>query len=621
VIRIRSGADALACSLFLFFAQAAATQEPASGEEPLPEIEVRAARVANERPAGTFAAPATLLRFDPQTELQSRGLPEGQADVTVRGGLFENTGFRVGAVTLMDPQTGHYVAELPLAPAMLTAPEILTGIDNALAGFNSNIATVNYALPRVREGGALQLGAGSDRLRFGSAHLANVVAGDDGAAIGVVMSVARSQGDGNVADGDHEFARYNVQLQRSTASTQSDLVLALQDKFYGWPGAYTGFATLPETDDTRTTLVFASHRRERGAGWLQVSAYHRQLVDDYDFNRRTSESGTPGAFEHETRVSAVGIDGLSRRGAIAWHYAAQLTSDELVRSTDLTNGRFTTRDYATLSVVPEIELSRDTGRTLTLRAGGTVDVSSRDSDAFSPLLGVVLTSSAGPATRRIALEYAGTTQLPGYTALASGPSGLFGGNPDLGREKARQIMLSFAQKSADRSLSLGLFYREDIGLVDWTYARVSPFLRQANAVDLDVLGVEALYRQRWKKLELVIGYTHIDKNADYGAAEVDASFYALNFARQRATAALRFALTERIELRLDNEYREQEANPLRASADEAFFVSTSLSWEPERIDGLAFAVTADNLTDDDYQPFPGTPAVGRQLSLGVRYAW
>jgi len=41
--------------------------------------------------------------------------------------------------------------------------------------------------------------------------------------------------------------------------------------------------------------------------------------------------------------------------------------------------------------------------------------------------------------------------------LASGPSGLFGGNRDLGREKARQLNLSFAQESADRSLS-------DVGL-------------------------------------------------------------------------------------------------------------------------------------------------------------
>ena len=93
---------------------------PVTGEQ-LSEVTVRASRVANTQPAGTYASLATNLRFDPQTELQSRGLPEGQADVSVRGGIFENTGFAVGAVTVMDPQTGHYTAGLPIEPRVFIA--------------------------------------------------------------------------------------------------------------------------------------------------------------------------------------------------------------------------------------------------------------------------------------------------------------------------------------------------------------------------------------------------------------------------------------------------------------------------------------------------------------------
>ena len=89
----------------------AASAEETTAEE-LTEITVTAARVANTRPAGTYASVATQLRFDPLTELQSRGLPEGQADVTVRGGLFENTGFNAGAVTIMDPLPGKQAGPL-----------------------------------------------------------------------------------------------------------------------------------------------------------------------------------------------------------------------------------------------------------------------------------------------------------------------------------------------------------------------------------------------------------------------------------------------------------------------------------------------------------------------------
>ena len=164
-----------------------------------------------------------------------------------------------------------------------------------------------------------------------------------------------------------------------------------------------------------------------------------------------------------------------------------------------------------------------------------------------------------------------------------------------------------------------MFYREDDDLVDWTFATGAPFARQANAVDIDVLGFELFARARWDDLDLVGSYTYLDKDADYGSAVVDASFYALNFATHRATLALRYRFASDFELRWDNEYREQRDNPLRAGSDEALLSSLAVTWDSPG--GIGVALAADNLTDDDYQQFPGTPAVGRQLSVSASYQW
>lgn len=612
----------LICVSLLLASPAPAQQQEVANDDPaISEITVTASRVANTRPAATYASPTTMLRYDPLTELQSRGLPEGQADVTVRGGLFENTGFKVGAVTIMDPQTGHYAAELPFDPASISRPRILTGIDNALAGFNSNIATIAYSLPAVASGGAARLGAGSDDLRFGSLRVAGVRTTAGGADFGVALSGAASAGDGTVQYGDHEFARYNLQLQRSANAVQTDLIIAYQDKFYGWPGAYTGFATLPETDDTQTLLLLANHRAMTASGWWQVGAFHRRLEDDYDFDRTTQESGAPGSFDHETRVSGVGIEGASRRGNVEWRYGLQLAADDLVRSTDLTNSEFTSRNTASLKVVPMIRFDRGDDSTLELRVGATLDASNRDSNTIGPLAGVSLRTATANGSRSYTMEFAGTSQVPGYTVLGSGPAGLFGGNPRLGREKSQQLLLSVAQEAPVWRGMIAVFYRRDDDLVDWTYASAAPFARQANPVDLDVFGIEGNYTRSWGALDASIGYTYLDKDADYGSALVDASFYALNFARHRATFALRCQLTDRLRLDIDNEYRQQQSNPLRATSAEAFMVSTALSWRPRAADGFEVAITADNLGDDDYQQFPGTPAVGRQISVSVRYGW
>jgi len=82
--------------LSLLTGYAVSAETAASSGEDLSEITVKATRVANDSPASSYATAATALRFDPLTELQSRGIAEGQSDVTVRGGLFENTGFKLG---------------------------------------------------------------------------------------------------------------------------------------------------------------------------------------------------------------------------------------------------------------------------------------------------------------------------------------------------------------------------------------------------------------------------------------------------------------------------------------------------------------------------------------------
>ncbi len=614
------------CVLCLFLlvpvsAVLAAEEETTEIDGELSEVTVRASRVANTQPAGTYASLATSLRFDPQTELQSRGLPEGQADVAVRGGIFENTGFVVGAVTVMDPQTGHYTAGLPIEPGFLSTPGLLTGIDNALIGFNSNIATVAYSLPVARSGGDVLLGIGDNDLKFTSLRLAKVTTLESGHKLSVGLSAALSEGDGTLPNGDHEFERYNMHIQHRQGDAQTDVLLSYQDKFYAWPGAYTGFASLAETDHTKTLLVLANHRREINSGWFEVSAYYRELDDDYDFDRTTQETGVPGSFEHLTRAYAVGFQGSHRKGMIDWRYGGQLTVDKLVRSTDLTEGDFTSRNYAKFSLIPSIDIAHSGDNIITARMGATLDSSNRDSTAVSPVAGLTVQTTSSSASNFYTLEYASASQLPGYTALNSRPTGLFGGNSDLGREKARQLSFSISRESSNWTGSATLFYRRDTDLVDWTFFTGRPFSRQANPVDLDVLGLEVFVTRQWYSLELVAAYTYLDKDSDYGSADVDASFYALNFARHRATLALRYQLTNQLELRLDNEYRVQQDNPLRTSKDTAFLASLALAWESTGIKGLGLSLIADNLTDSDYQFFPGTPAVGRQVSVSASYRW
>ncbi|MBT8058275.1 MAG: TonB-dependent receptor, partial [Gammaproteobacteria bacterium] len=464
-------------------------------------------------------------------------------------------------------------------------------------------------------------GVGSDRLRYGVLRAGTRQDLAGGRELGLALSAAASAGDGTLPFGDHDFKRISGHVQVSGERSDTHLLLGYHDKFFGWPGAYTGFASLPETDRTKLGLIVLDHRWSDAGGWWEIGAAYRRLEDDYDFDRRTEEAGTPGSFEHLTRSFSLGMAGLRRAAGLDWHFAGQFSADRLLRSTDLTNGFFNSRSYLTFSLAPGKEWRLDSQRSLMLKAGLRADFSNRDEDAVMPLFSLVMEHLSGEAIKRYRLDYSRTTQLPGYTALNSPPLGLFGGNPELGREYADTVTLGYDLERGSWVLGVSAFYRRDDDLVDWTFLQDAPFLRQANPVDLDVTGFETVLSWRSSRLELTAAYNWIDKDADYGSAEVDASYYALNFARHRVTLAVAWSPTETVEFRMDNEYRRQQSNPLRSSRDSAFLASLSAAWYPRWSTRMDFRLVADNLTDSDFQEFPGTPPMGRQISLALGLAW
>ena len=156
--------------------------------------------------------------------------------------------------------------------------------------------------------------------------------------------------------------------------------------------------------------------------------------------------------------------------------------------------------------------------------------------------------------------------------------------------------------------SIGAFYRWDKGLVDWTF-RNGVFGRSAAAVDLEVSGIEAYAQRSGERLDVVLGYTWLHKSSDYGAAAVDGSFYALNFPNHRITAAFIWRATDDLTLRLDNELRWQEPNPLRLNGeDHAVLSSLGLYWRTPWDRRLQLSLQVDNVWDSALEEIPAVPA-------------
>ncbi len=586
----------------------------------LPEVTIYSPRVANQAPVATFAMPVSALRFEPQVDIQPRNFAEGQADITIRGGIFENSGIKIGALTLYDPQTGHYLAEIPIAPAMLTAPAILTGAENAFGALNSTAGTVDYAWRRVRPAGVASIGAGEYGLVQGEFYQAYTAdAPSLGGQLGTDVAWAHSEANGSIPNGDHVLNRTNARIQLARGETQTDFFVGYQEKFFGWPNLYTPFNS-PESENLKTLLVALNHRADFGNGdFVQLGAYYRRNRDDYAFNR-FAPVGPVHPFNHTTWVEGAALEGRRNAGEVAVNFRGELLADEL-HSTSLTFGPYHTRTLAKFAVVPERTWNLEEGGQLVVKAGAAYDDSNRTSGAISPVFEIARERAAA-AAQRIYFSYSEATQLPTYTALDSSPTaGLFRGNPNLGRQTTHNFELGTSGTLAGWSGQAAAFYRRDDALVDWTFRR-GVTARSANPVDIATTGIEAVARHSSRLYDIVLGYTWLAKDPDYRGAAVDASFYALNYARHRFTAALTVRVTSELTLRLDNVARVQAANLLRTvGGDDALISSFGIGYKPTAIRGLELSVQADNLWNSGFQDVPAVPAARRQISTRLAYAW
>ena len=590
----------------------------------LPTLYVDAQHTANIRPVTTYESPVSNLEFEPRLDLQSRNMAEAQGDISIRGGIFENTGFRVGSATLIDAQTGHYLAELPIAPEMLTRPKILTGIDNALFGFNSTAGTISYGLSQIQNGGKLTLGGGDHDLNFQRIH--NGLTGQLGESAewswGVEAEMSRSESDGTIRFGDHDFDRSTGRIQILGPNSQTDFFAGYQTKFFGWPGMYTSnaFANFPpETENLKTRLLMVNHKNTYGEdNWVEATAYHRSHKDIYTFNRFTSTSNTI----HSNKVGAMAIAGghAITPEILTLNYYAQITADE-VSSVKLSTAPFQSRTYYKITILPEYKVSLEDKQHLTLSLGSSFDDTNRNDSEYSPIVEIKWCENIeNDSSNSIFISYTESSQLIGYNGIAPGGT-YFGGDADIKRENSSNLELGAQISRADWSFEGAVFYRWDDNLVDWVFLEASPTARLATNVDIDTFGVELIASKHWENVETIVSYTHLDKDENYGSVAGASSFYALNFANHRFTLGGIWRPSELTEFRIDNEWRKNENNSLRMGSDSALFTHFGLSIYPPRVENMELFFAIDNAWDDDFEDVPGTPGRGDQYSAGVTYSW
>jgi iron complex outermembrane receptor protein len=84
-----------------------------------------------------------LLRYIPGVEIQMRGAQGSQSDISIRGGTFQQALVILDGLRLNDPNTGHFSAYIPIAPAEIERIEVLKGASSAIYGSDAVGGVIN----------------------------------------------------------------------------------------------------------------------------------------------------------------------------------------------------------------------------------------------------------------------------------------------------------------------------------------------------------------------------------------------------------------------------------------------------------------------------------------------
>lgn len=253
---------------------------------------------------------ADILQYLPGVDVRTRGANGAQADISMRGGTFDQVLVLLNGVPLSDFHTGHYALNIPVSTEMIERVEVLQGTSANLHGaFSGAINIITKSSPEI----SLKLTAGMNGLV--NPELAASIQKDE-ALFNVSAEYSRAEGyyaprpteKEATACRNSDFQLANIYFQ--TRWRGLDVQAGAQWKDAGLGMGY-GFGSQDQFDATRTAFASGRYEHRWGAWRLDAQAAYRANYDRYEWHR---DQRLYGNFHFAQTASA----------ALSAHYASKI---------------------------------------------------------------------------------------------------------------------------------------------------------------------------------------------------------------------------------------------------------------------------------------------------------
>lgn len=589
-----------------------------------------------------------LLEFASAVDVRQRSPFDVQADVSVRGGTFDQTLVLLNGIPMNDPQTGHHNMNLPVQIQDIERIEILHGGGSHRYGPYAFSGAINIITKKPEETAvSVELEAGEYGYLSSAASVAYPITEQFSARVGANYATA----DGYLNNSDFNRATTFAELNYSGNNLFINGQIGYNEKGFGAQNFYTSaFPNQYEATSTLFGSVKGSYTEENAV--INFSGYTRRHTDRFELYRETGE----GWYQYD---DAAGLYISGNDTAASWYqgpnfHKTNVAGGELSSVLNSNYGRteigFDIRNESILSNNLGVDLATplevpntrffytksddrlNTGVFIHHKVSfdhWTINASLRYNmnSAFGPnwLPGVEVAYNL-PTVGNIYASFNRSFRLPTFTDLYYRLGGAQG-SIDLQPEFSNNYELGLKRTSGKIKSTVSLFIRDGENMIDWVVlpSDTTGTLRAQNITQLTIYGIDGDLRVNLA--EETGNFIHEVRlsaafmNSPTGEFDFE-SLYALDFLAAKASIGVSHKIGSGLQLSWQVNAQDRNGTYVDFSTGDITpyepiaLIDARLSWSNTH---WMFYIDANNLLDKVYQDRGNVLQPGRWIRGGMRW--
>ncbi len=571
-----------------------------------------------------------LLEYVAGVDIRQRG-PEGaQADVSIRGGTFDQTLILLNGINITDPQTGHHNLNIPLSLNQIERIEILEGPAARIYGPNAfsgaiNIVTrssVSNSLKASITGGSFKFIDADLNGSFKTGKLAHSI------------SLNKKLSDGYVENTDFNFSNVFYNNELITKKGKMSFQIGYSEKGFGANSFYT--PKYPNQFEELKTLVTSVKWESSSKLHLTPVFYYRRNQDRFELFRNNPPEWYKNHNYHSTNVYGGNLNSWIQSVLGKTAFGLDFRSENILSNV-------LGEEMSKPVKVPgeNAEFTKSKNRNIYSGFVEHVYYSSRWSISAGLLLNHIPEMNSGinvfpgvdvsfnlSEDLKIFSSYNTSLRLPTFTDLYyQGPTNI--GNPDLEPEKSASLEGGFKWNSGFIQGHLVGFYKKGENIIDWVKQSEEEKWQAQNLTELNNFGTEILIKFNLKRKYGKFAPNYLSVNYLFNDVTKDEqdfiSNYVLDHLQHKFVGSINQTILANFTVDFKVSYQDRAGTYTQfINGDWGNQVEYLPFWN---IDGKAnyswkslnLFVSVTNIFDKSYFDIGNVPQPGRWVKLGISY--